>query len=101
MNIAQNAKSQPVSGPDRETPPGLGRGLSGKLLLLTIIFVMIAEILIFVPSVANFRNMWLKSNLDTAEAASIVYLDNADPMLSQRAQRELLKATGALSVVIQ
>ena len=101
MNIAQNTKSQPVSGPDRETPPGLARGLSGKLLLLTIIFVMIAEILIFVPSVANFRNMWLKSNLDTAEAASIVYLDNADPMLSQRAQRELLKATGALSVVIQ
>ena len=30
-------------------------GLSGKLLLLTILFVMVAEILIYVPSVANFR----------------------------------------------
>ncbi|MEZ5871544.1 MAG: HAMP domain-containing sensor histidine kinase [Nitratireductor sp.] len=84
-----------------DLPPALARGLSAKLLLLTIIFVMIAEILIFVPSVANFRNVWLQGNLDTAEAASIVYLDNADVMLSQRAQRELLKATGALSVVIQ
>ena len=30
-------------------------GLSGKLLVLTILFVMIAEVLIYVPSVANFR----------------------------------------------
>jgi hypothetical protein len=29
-------------------------GLSGKLLLLTVLFVMVAEILIYVPSVANF-----------------------------------------------
>ena len=28
-------------------------GLSGKLLLLTIVFVMVAEVLIYVPSVAN------------------------------------------------
>jgi len=30
-------------------------GLSGKLLLLTIVFVMIAEVLIYVPSIANYR----------------------------------------------
>ncbi|MCB1458615.1 MAG: HAMP domain-containing histidine kinase [Nitratireductor sp.] len=101
MNIAPDSNNPPVATPDRATQPGFARGLSGKLLLLTIIFVMIAEVLIFVPSVSNFRNMWLQANLDTAEAASIVYLDNADPMLSQRAQRELLRATGALSVVIQ
>lgn len=44
----------------------VARGLSGRLLLLTIIFVMIAEVLIFVPSVANFRNVWLQNHLDTA-----------------------------------
>jgi signal transduction histidine kinase len=77
------------------------RGLSGKLLVLTIIFVMIAEVLIFVPSVANFRNVWLRGHLDTAEAASIVFLDTADPMLSEQAQRELLSATGSLAVVIR
>jgi len=38
-------------------------GLSAKLLILTAIFVLIAEVLIFVPSIANFRNDWLKDHL--------------------------------------
>ena len=37
-----------------------GLGLSGKLLALTILFVMIAEVLIYVPSIANFRLNWLQ-----------------------------------------
>ncbi|MFN3673998.1 MAG: sensor histidine kinase, partial [Bosea sp. (in: a-proteobacteria)] len=41
-------------------PRGLTRlGLSAKLLLLTILFVMLAEVLIYLPSVANFRMNWL------------------------------------------
>lgn len=80
---------------------GLASSLSGKLLILTIIFVMIAEVLIFVPSVANFRNVWLQNHLDTAEVASIVFLDNSDPMLSEDAQAQLLEATGSLAVAIR
>lgn len=79
----------------------LWRGLSGKLLILTIVFVMLAEVLIFVPSAANFRNVWLQNHLDTAEAASIVFLDSSEPMLSERAQDDLLRATGSLAVVIR
>jgi len=79
----------------------VARGLSGRLLLLTIVFVMIAEVLIFVPSVANFRNVWLQNHLDTAESASIVYLDQTDAMLSVEAQEDLLKATRSLSVSIR
>jgi len=79
----------------------VARGLSGRLLFLTIIFVMIAEVLIFVPSVANFRNVWLQNHLDTAESASIVYLDQTDAMLSVQAQEELLQATRSLSVAIR
>lgn len=81
--------------------PSLWRGLSGKLLVLTVAFVMIAEVLIFLPSIANFRNVWLQGHLDTAEAASIVFLDTADPMLSEQAQRQLRRATGSLAVVIR
>lgn len=80
---------------------GLTKGLSAKLLLLTMVFVMIAEVLIFVPSVANFRNVWLQNHLDTAESASIVYLDGREIMLSPQAQTDLLKATEALSVSIR
>lgn len=46
-----------------------GAGLSAKLLVLTILFVMLAEVLIFVPSIANFRNNWLADRLADAELA--------------------------------
>ena len=79
----------------------LGQGLSTKLLILTVLFVMIAEIMIFVPSIANFRNVWLQAHLDTAEAASIVYLDATDAMLSPPAQAQLLRSTDSLTVVLR
>ena len=37
----------------------LMRSLSARLLLLTVFFVMLAEVLIFAPSVARFRENWL------------------------------------------
>lgn len=46
-------------------------GLPAKLLLLTTVFVMLAEILIFVPSVANFRVNWLKDRLVAAKLAGL------------------------------
>ena len=48
-----------------------GFGLSAKLLLLTLTFVMLAEVLIFVPSVANFRITWLTDRLTAAQLAAL------------------------------
>ena len=42
------------------------RRLSGKLLVMTIIFVMLAEILLFIPSSAIFRQNWLQERADQA-----------------------------------
>src|SRR5260370_39894001 len=53
-------------------------GLSGKLLVLTILFVMIAEVLIYVPSMANFRVSWLRDRLASAHTAALV-LDAVPP----------------------
>ena len=47
-------------------------GLSGKLLVLTILFVMIAEVLIYVPSISNFRLNWLNDRLAAARTAALV-----------------------------
>lgn len=47
----------------------ISRRLSSKLLLLTIGFVMLAEIVIFVPSVANYRQDWLT---DRAQQAGLL-----------------------------
>ena len=50
---------------------GRAFGLSAKLLGLTIAFVMLAEILIFVPSIANFRVNWLTDRLKSAQLAAL------------------------------
>src|SRR5689334_7260004 len=53
-------------------------GLSGKLLLLTILFVMIAEVLIYVPSIANRRLSWLADRVAVARTVAIVLNANSD-----------------------
>jgi len=46
-------------------------GLPAKLLLLTAVFVMLAEILIFLPSIANYRVSWLNDRLTAANVAAL------------------------------
>ena len=62
---------------DRPAPadgsaPQTHLGLSGKLLVLTILFVMMAEVLIYVPSIATFRRNWLNDRLSAAYTAALV-----------------------------
>ncbi len=75
--------------------------LSAKLLWLTILFVMIAEVLIFVPSVANTRLRWLEDRLRTAAAASVVIagIDQFD--LPRPIQDETLMATGTKAIALR
>jgi signal transduction histidine kinase len=75
-----------------------GRGLSAKLLMMTIVFVMIAEVLIFVPSVANFRMRWLQDRVNTAAVAALVYVNNETGLLPRKVQDDILMATGAKSI---
>lgn len=81
-------------GAGPEPMPRLFRGLSGRLLWLTVIFVMMAEVLIFVPTIATMRMNWLRDRLDTAAAAGIV-IDGLQPAELPRAvQDDTLLATG-------
>ena len=47
--------------------------LSGRFLILTIVFVMLAEVLIFVPSVSRFRQDYISTRLDLAQLATLRY----------------------------
>ena len=65
--------TEPVSPADRSKAARKARfGLSGKLLVLTVLSVMLAEVLIYVPSVANFRVNWLRDRLAAAHVAAMV-----------------------------
>ncbi|MDU8946328.1 sensor histidine kinase [Ovoidimarina sediminis] len=73
--------------------------LSGRFLMLTIIFVMLAEVLIFVPSVARFRLDYLSNRLERAQIASLAL--EANDMIDDRLEYELLKNAGVLNVVLR
>ena len=46
-------------------------GLPAKLLMMTLVFVMLAQILIFLPSVSSFRVGWLDERLTAAQLATL------------------------------
>src|SRR5262249_22627547 len=78
-----------------------GLGLSGKLLLLTTAFVMIAEVLIYVPSIANFRIMWLQDRLAAAHTAALVLDAAPSGMVPESLAEQILDSIGAKSVVMK
>ncbi len=47
-------------------------GLPASSLMLTILFVMLAEVLIYVPSIASFRLNWLNDRPAAAHTAALV-----------------------------
>ena len=73
--------------------------LSGRFLILTTVFVMIAEILIFVPSVARFREDFLLQRLERAQIASLALL--ADDMIDMDLEDELLANAEVFNVVLR
>jgi len=76
-------------------------GLSGRLLILTILVVMLVEVAIFVPSVARFRADYLQERVVRARIASMTVLTAPDGMVSPELQRQLLEMSEALNIVLQ
>ena len=74
-------------------------GLSGKLLVLTVLFVMIAEVLIYVPLVANFRLNWLQDRLAGAYTGALV-LKAAGENLPESVRGEILSSVRAKAVAM-
>ena len=90
------------SGSDRRASAPPRFGLSGKLLLLTILFVMIAEVLIYVPSIANFRLNWLNDRLAAAHTAALVLDAAPSGMVPEEPRRaQILDSLGAQAVAMK
>ncbi|WP_420131720.1 ATP-binding protein [Rhodopseudomonas sp.] len=76
-------------------------GLSGKLLLLTIPLILIAEILIYVPSIANFRLNRLNDRLAAANTAALVLDASPSGMVPDTLARQVLDSIDARAVAIK
>ena len=75
--------------------------LSGRFLLLTIIFVMLAEVMIFVPSVARFREDYLRERLERSQIASLTLLAAPDDMVASELRQELLANADVFNIVLR
>ena len=75
--------------------------LSGRFLLLTIAFVMLAEVMIFVPSVARFREGYLRERLERSQIASLTLLSSPDLMVPDELRYELLANAEVLNIVLR
>jgi signal transduction histidine kinase len=86
--------------PQKFSLPPLRRSLSARLLLLTIFFVMLAEVLIYAPSVSNFRLTWLNDRLASADLAILALEAAPDENLSADLKSELLGRVDAFAIVL-
>ncbi len=77
------------------------KSLSARLLVLTIFFVMLAEVLIYVPSIARFRHVYLQDRIGAAHLATLALEASPDHMISEELEGELLDHVQAHGVVLQ
>ena len=90
-----------IRSPLTATAERRGLGLSAKLLLLTITFVMLAEVLIFVPSVANFRITWLTDRLTGAQLAALAADAGPGGVVPDQLRMELLRTAQVRAVALE
>src|SRR5689334_8114152 len=95
-------ENAPADGPrPGQQRVGWRLGLSGKLLMLTILFVMISEALIYVPSIANFRLSWLNDRLAAAHTAALVLDAAPSGMVPESLAKQILNSVGARAVAMK
>jgi len=83
----------------REVP--VTRGLSAQLLVLTIAFVMVAEVLIYVPSVSRDRLVYLAERVVAADLATLALEEAPNNNVSDALARELLELAGVRAIVLR
>ncbi len=76
------------------------RSLSARLLVLTVFFVMVSEVLIFVPSVARFRMTYFDNHLAAAHLATLALAASPTGKIDQELTNRLLADVGAHGVIL-
>src|ERR1700686_1652126 len=74
--------------------------LSARLLVLTIFFVMLSEVLIFVPSVARFRMTYFENRLAAGHLATLALAASPTGRIDQAMTKLLLADVGAHGVIL-
>jgi len=101
MTMERDNDNAALAAPQRVRPLFRRLSMSGKLLLLTVPFVLLAEVLIYVPSIANFRMNRLNDRLAAANTAALVLDAAPSGMVPDELARQILQSIGARAVAIK
>ncbi|MEH3116490.1 MAG: HAMP domain-containing sensor histidine kinase [Methylorubrum populi] len=85
----------------RRARPLARLGLSGRLFLLTVAFVVLAEILIYVPAVATYRLSRLSDRVAAARVAALVLNAAPEGQVPDETARRLLMGAGARAIAVR
>jgi signal transduction histidine kinase len=76
-------------------------GLSARLLMLTVLFVMLAELVILAPSLASYEDQRLRERVRAGELASLAVEASPDQVVTDTLHAQLLNGAGVVQVVVQ
>jgi len=80
--------------------PPFWRGLSSRLLWLTIFVVMLAEVFIYAPSVARYRLVYLQERIAASHLATLALEASPNHKLAPELEAEILDHAGAFGVTL-
>ncbi len=89
-----------ASRPVRSGGPAFFTGLRGRLLFLTVVFVLFSELLIYPLLAAGYRNTWLRERGQAAEIASLAVKAAPDGRVSEEMSRDLLARAQVVAVAV-
>ncbi|MGO4869546.1 MAG: sensor histidine kinase [Roseiarcus sp.] len=75
-------------------------GLAGRLLLLTIGFVLLAMGLIYASRLSAYRDNWLRDRLMVAHTAMLLFGDAANETLPKDLATKVLDSVGAKTIIV-
>ena len=84
----------------KKSMPRRFANLSTRLLILTVSFVMLAEVLIWTPSIARFRLAYMEDYIGFVHLAMLALNAMPETQPNQDLENELLFQTDALAIIV-
>jgi signal transduction histidine kinase len=101
-------RTDPKRSPEAGAPTDAGRalrpirfGLASRVMWLVILFVMLAEVAVYVPSIASFHNAWLHDRLSSAYTAALVFEAAPASAVPDELAGAILGSVGAKTIVLK
>ncbi len=96
--VAEDAITLPAPRSEWLSPV---HSLSAKLLRLTVLSVLLAQVVIYVPSIANYRRTYLLDRLGAARTAALVLDAAPGGAVPGKLAEELLASAGAMAIAFK